>query len=472
MTGRCVPRLLSACALAILAGCGAPPAFTVDTVIHPDGSCDRTICQPRYEGLPPEALKPEGIGRADLKPDAQPIRPGEPLRPEWVAHWESVKYVKGPPASPRAGRDAGKEDYFLARGSFRSPRGIPPHYRLAAEEFPQVGASELVRDYERIDRVFVVEHRWSERVTDVVTLPGFLEARDKLLDILVPLGLRLLGEEFGPDYDLSGLSDFVRRDVRRALDEAVVIVYDAGARRRLWRGDAMDREVLDRLAALSRRIGLDPLDANGNALPPPEMNRRLMDFSRRVVLEHVRHRDGSALGRSDWDALVARWSKAAQFMKTDQRQDERLRRFAEPLLLRLVGLHGVPLAFLSRGGARFEFTLKLPGELIATSGVGLGEGRTRWSFTGDDLFPQGYEMSARSVEIDREAQKKALGRVAIDDAGTATEFLDLIGEDASLLEAVRRLRDAGDRGGLERQDHRSPEQIIRARRLREILLGR
>jgi hypothetical protein len=475
MAGRWHPWFTTACVLAALSpGCGAPSTFTVETVVHPDGSCDRTICQPWGESLPAEALP---HGRADRREPEPPLAKPKSaaaaaLRPEWVACWKSVADVKGPPASPRQGRGAGSEAYFLARGTFRSPREIPPHYRRADADVPQAGVSELVRSYERIDRVFVVEHRWSERVTDVVTLAGFLEARDKILDILLPLGLRLLGEEFGPDYDLSGLSAFVRGDVRRALEEASVLVYDAGVRRRLRHGDTIDPELVARLVALVRRLGFDPLDASGKPLSSPELDRRIEESLRRVMLEHVRHRDGSALEGSEWDALFARWRKKPGFMKLDERQEERLRRFVEPLVPRMMGMYGVPLALFFPNTPRFAFALQLPGVLIETNGVGLGNGRTRWSFAGDEVFPDGYEMRARSLEIDRDAQRKALGRVAIDDEESALEFVELVGEKGALLEAVRKLKVTGDRGALAAAKGRSSEQDQRSGRLCEMLLGR
>ncbi len=69
MIGKRLPWLMPACLLAVLsAGCEAPPMFSVETVVHPDGSCDRTIRQPKGEFLPAEALQPE-----------------------WNARWKSVK---------------------------------------------------------------------------------------------------------------------------------------------------------------------------------------------------------------------------------------------------------------------------------------------------------------------------------------------------------------------------------------------
>jgi len=191
------------------------------------------------------------------------------------------------------------------------------------------------------------------------------------------------------------------------------------------------------------------------------------------VLQHVRHRDGSALDRSEWDALIARWRKEPGSMKLDKRQEERLERFVGPLVPRLMGLYGFPLSFLfPPANPRFDFALRLPGELVETNGAGFRNGRTLWSFTGEEIFPDGFEMKARSLEIDREAQRKVLGRVAIDDEEKALEFVELIGDDGTLLEAVRKLKEAGGRGALAEEKSRSSEQNQRARRLREMLFGR
>ncbi len=159
-------------------------------------------------------------------------------------------------------------------------------------------------------------------------------------------------------------------------------------------------------------------------------------------------------------------------MKPDERQDERLKRFILPLVPRMTGLYNFPLAFLLRGSPRFDFALRLPGELTETNGTVFTNGRTRWKFTGDQMFPDGYEMKARSLEIDREGQKKVLGREVIDDEEKALKYLELVGNDGLLLEAVRKLKETGDRGALDDDKVRSSEQMLRAKRLREMLFGR
>ena len=123
-----------------------PPISRSRPSVHPDGSCDRTIWQPEGELLPPEAR-----------------------RPDWSDHWRSCgRSSHRRPSRTRSGR-GGERTYFTAVGSFRNPGEIPSHFRHAIESCPEVGASELVRSYERRDCGFVIEHRWSERLTNIVT---------------------------------------------------------------------------------------------------------------------------------------------------------------------------------------------------------------------------------------------------------------------------------------------------------------
>ena len=65
-----------------------------------------------------------------------------------------------------------------------------------------------------------------------------------------------------------------------------------------------------------------------------------------------------------------------------------------------------------------------------------------------DACSQLHKMKARSILIDRDRQVKTFGRVAIDDEAKATEFIEAVGPDGPLLEAVRKLDQTGDRNAL------------------------
>ncbi len=87
------------------------------------------------------------------------------------------------------------------------------------------------------------------------------------------------------------------------------------------------------------------------------------------------------------------------------------------------------------------------------------------------MFPDGYEMKARSLDFDREGQKKILGHVAIEDTAKAFEFLGLINDEEPLLTAVRKARETGKPDSLSERKGLSYNQRQRARRLRKMLFN-
>ena len=92
-------RIIAVGFLAFLAaGCGPQPVILVETAVHPDGSCDRMIWQPRGKFLPAQALLPI-----------------------WNARWKSVAVAsrRPKPAGFRASDD--QYTYFIARARFRAP---------------------------------------------------------------------------------------------------------------------------------------------------------------------------------------------------------------------------------------------------------------------------------------------------------------------------------------------------------------
>ena len=117
----------------------------------------------------------------------------------------------------------------------------------------------------------------------------------------------------------------------------------------------------------------------------------------------------------------------------------------------------------------FAFALRLPGEIVETNGKTEGRDRARWQFTGDQSFPDGYTMTARSLEIDAEGQRKVLGRVAIADRAAAETLLKILDPEGPLLEAVRLARQKGDPAPLRDFRPSSDEERDRAARLRELL---
>ena len=441
-------RVMLLCVLATLAlGCGSGPyaSFRVETTVHPDGSCDRTIWQPKGTSLETQALQ-AAVAAGKLPNIARPqheFLPDEALTPEWNARWTTVTDASGAPREPGSNSAQDNFQYFIARGTFSSPGQIPAHYRYGNMNCPEAGASELLRHYTRVDYGFVVEHRWQEKITNALTTTAFLAARDEFLDLVIPPCLDEFEKEYSKDYDVSGLASFIRTDGRRFLEEASLVFYErcTGQDPVFGNDGRLDPELETRLATMARRVGLDFFDAKGKVISDSEeAKRRVKAFCGRLLTQYVKHRDGRAVSAHEAEALIQALEttdrraakaleragkKVEERLKQDRELDKRLRMAA----VRAFGFYP-PFTFpLLSELPRYEFTLRLPGALIETNGIGTEGGRTRWKFTTGELNPDGYEMKARSISIDRDGQRRVLGREVLFDEDTAFEFMEVVGSE-------------------------------------------
>ena len=455
-----------------LAGCGPPATLFVETTVRPDGSCGRLIWQPKDRFLPKQALQPA-----------------------WNSRWKSVVDASGPhgtsgaharekltkfvvrtaeelaKAPPKASDTEGAFQYFIATGSFRSPLDIPPHYRFGGEKFPNGGTSELERSFERKDYGFVVEYRWMERITNNVTLTSFLRARDELLALMEPFAVDYIEKALGKEYDVSKLITFVHTNVRPFLEEGSIILFDVCSQfHKMKNQKALEAELATRFQDLAKRhLGLDISAEKWKQITAKEVDQKLLDQIADFLMRYVSRRDGQALTRPEMTALIRHLDNNANLPTPDPKLEKLLGEQVGLLILRMTGLYQFPLAFLGTGAPHYEFVLRLPGKTIETTGILLKSNETRWRFTAEQIPPDGHEMKARSILIDRDRQMKTLGRVAIDDAAKATEFIEAVGPDGPLLEAVRKLHQTGERNALRQVETRTFEESSRARKLRKML---
>ncbi len=271
---RSVPLIL----LLAASGCESAPLIQVDTRIHSDGSCDRTIWQPRDKLLPEDALKPA-----------------------WNARWKSIKQSAVPPELANQAQNGQANDehhYFSAHGWFRSPAEIPTHFRNSFSQGGQAAASELVRSYECKDYGFVREHCWRETLTNIVTRDSFLKARDEFLDSALPKAILGIEQVYGKSFDVAGLTRYLRTDGRQFLEQSALVFYETMARH------MTNEEKPLPYAELARQFGLDLFDPAGNLVTGEEFQARLMSFLRHRVSLGVRHRDGSRLTDAEIRSLL------------------------------------------------------------------------------------------------------------------------------------------------------------------------
>jgi hypothetical protein len=311
-----------------------------------------------------------------------------------------------------------------------------------------------------------------------VSLPGFVNGRDELIELVLPGCIEAIEKIFGGDYDVSRLSTYLRSDGRRLLENVSLILYDAAAQGHMTGSDGG-------LSVLLRKRLLDELERFGfdSKMIVAVFDRDEKESVRSVkallepfVVRYFRHVDGTAVTAAEADELIQGLFDKRLYQNAIREQGERIdqslgksKPLAKRAMLRMLGLYA-PFSGLPFGGAPFfEFSIQLPGELLETNGTGTLGGRTRWKFSGEQLFPDGYEMKARSITIDRDGQTKVLGRVVIDDSEKALEFMSLTGSDGPLLEAVRAYRQTGDRSALVQFTGRTHEEIFRVKKIKAML---
>jgi hypothetical protein len=261
------------------------------------------------------------------------------------------------------------------------------------------------------------------------------------------------------------LNRYIREDGRRFLEEAALVFYDLTARHR------PDEEKYDAFAELARRSGLDLIDAAGKVVTGVESETRWQSFFRHRIALGIRHRDGSRLTEPEIQAILDQSGNSpfSQGWGTYWKQHEKeFQAQLLPDLIQMTGLYNAQF-LLQPPPPCFAFDLHLPGQVVETSGTVERQNQVHWRFTGDQSYPDGYVMNARSLEIDVPGQTKILGRVAITDNEQARSYIAILDLDGHLLETVRKVHAAGDLQPLLDDRPGSAQEKERLKRLRQVL---
>ena len=389
------------------------------------------------------------------------------LKPAWNALWKSIDLNVIPPELAKAAKNGQPNDehhYFSAHGSFSSTLEIPPHFRHGLDQGTDASTSTLVRSYEIKDFGFVREHCWHETLTNIVTRDRFIKARDEFLDLALPKVIEGVEQVYGKTYDVHGLNRYIREDGRRFLEAAALVFYDVTARHRT------DQEKYDAYAELARQSGLDLIDSDGKAVEGTESEKRWLLFLRHRIALGIRHRGGGRLTESEIQGILDQSGSSPFAQGWNAYLDQNKMEFKTLLLPRLVqmtGPYNAPL--LLQPSPRFVFDLCLPGQVVETSGTVERQNHVSWRFTGDQSFPDGYVMNARSLEIDVARQTKVLGRVAITDYEQARSYIEILASDAHLLEVALKLHASGDLKPLMDDQPPSSQEKERLKSLKHLL---
>ncbi len=421
------PRTTCAVAmlLCVVAGCGQK-LYRAETELSADGQVRRAIYQP-IEDTPIEALAPAvwtGVTyAAEIAPDA------------WGGPIDQL---------PIAQRDK-DTPYFAAWGTFPSPARLPSTYvKLAPRGLPD---GKLVVDYLQTDHVFVTEYDWRETLTDIVTLDDMHRSRRQFLDVVIPLVRKCLETALGPEYDVENLVSWFDTTGSDWFVELTDAFFEAGTRDQL----PPNREWKSTMADVCGRYGLNLRDSSGRLLDDDRARLQVAEFAAGILRQRLKRRDGAPVPQTvvddllEWVNLIdppqtknprlARLDGLAQTIVEEQFGSQQ--NFAEvisPLGARMLGLYRVEILGPPR---RFHYEMKMPGVIVETSGVLLGNDRVQWAFEAVQAYPFGYAMHSRSLAPNSAAQRELLGGEPLSARADMLAYLAAVNSDFIVAEAVR-----------------------------------
>ncbi|GIW96625.1 MAG: hypothetical protein KatS3mg110_4666 [Pirellulaceae bacterium] len=377
----------------ILCLVGCTEYYGARTILHSDGSLERTVCQPQ--------------GSLEASSDWLFFR--EVVAPQGESQLINLENLEElpPPSEDDNGRC-----YVLAHGRFANVGAIPAHVRFTSPDGSL--SAGLERRYERRNFGWFVEHFWEETLTDVVTLAELRKARQELADILIDYFLAVIREAYGEAIQTAALENWLRQEVVPCCQELVDTFYEAS----LQPATRPMRE--KKLLAVLAKYGLE--------LVPTEMDQGAnQERVRNFVASKLQQLLTDAQGRPvpaetvtqilDWilpenaersDAEnESKLEQAARHYRLERYGgDEAFERKLQSLLVRIVGVHEALAP-----ARHFVYEMQVPGVVVETSGTLVADNGVRWKFTAAEAYPVGYRMLVRSLEPCRELQQRLWGEV-------------------------------------------------------------
>jgi len=395
--------------ISLFAGC-QPENYRWQTVIHEDGSVTRSISQPQSK-MAPKILH---------QTQWQRIRAHrEYSRSLWPGRITDSRFE----SSSSLSQASDEESYLLAEGTFQTLDQVPQHYRFELEgtDF----ASELKHNLIINDYGLVKEYIWTEVITDIVVYEKIPAARRETIELIVKLIEDGLQPGLGDDYNVTPLVEWVTHDGNEMLEELTMLILSPDIR-------TLEEEARKkRFEAVVIKYGMTDISEKG-----------MEEFLRLRLKTGIRTRDGMPITEETVTKIVENLKNNKDtpighamdnaFKKHCGEGDEASAKLAE-LAARQVGIHGVPMLGPPQ---LFDVWMKLPGEIVETNGTLGEEGFLSWSFSDEDIWPTGYQMTARSLLAVKKPQASSLNQSKLNSQSQLLTYFRLVSSDPELKETV------------------------------------
>ena len=205
------------------------------------------------------------------------------------------------------------------------------------------------------------------------------------------------------------------------------------------------------MADVCGKYGLKLRDAQGNLFDGDQARAATADFVGTILRDRLRRRTGEPVPQSAIDDVLewlnlkdhpdAKGPKLARLDGLAQRviqekfgSQQQFQDLITPMAARMLGLYRVEILGPPR---KFHYELEMPGPIVETNGVLLGNQRVLWKFEAVEAYPSGYSMRCRSLAPQGELQRELLGAEPLADRDAMLEFAAAVKTDFLLRDVLR-----------------------------------
>lgn len=383
------------CLLVLAVGCGPkPPQHHSQSELLPDGSIERVVLQPQGSILKRDEwdlVASIEKGRTFERFD------GDLSTPVTPAQLASDDPVEGPLA---------KVEMVLARKIVKRGDQPPHSVEYRNEQLPDQVSSFRV---ERVINEYglLTEFRWTETLTEVVDLVEARRARREFGELFMGRIELAAQQLFEPEYDATEVLKWLRTDGLESFEDLAQAWLQTSRDHRVDGRNAAFVKVADKiLAEQCRKLQIEPVGfAKFMELPKEAQDEFATKFFARLLTQKLKRRDGKPVEERRVLEQFLDEKQQQPHARVDAAYEAAFDEFpggrkafndrAERLAAKHFGIHG--LADIFGRAEHFRCTVKMPGIVVETNGILIGDRDVQWKFQRNEAYPDGYAMQARSV---------------------------------------------------------------------------